>query len=68
VQVFQRETGKSVFFSTWRCRFQKAGAKLLRRAILDMVVDTINQRTGRGIKRIKQCGGVFLHCAFADVN
>jgi hypothetical protein len=43
-------------------------AKLLRQAILDIVVDTINQRTGGGTKYINQRDEDFLHSAFIEEN
>lgn len=43
-------------------------AKLLRQAILDIVIDTINQRTGGGTKYINQRDEDFLHSAFAEEN
>lgn len=39
-------------------------AKLRQQAILDIVIDTINQRTGGGTKYINQRDGDFLHSAF----
>ena len=39
-------------------------AKLLRQAILDIVIDTINQRTGGGTKYINQRDEDFLQSAF----
>lgn len=39
-------------------------ARLLRQAILDIVIDTINQRTGGGTKYINQRDEDFLHSAF----
>ncbi len=41
-------------------------AKLLRQAILDIVIDTINRRTGGGTKYINQRDEDFLHSAFAE--
>lgn len=41
-------------------------AKLLRQAILDIVIDTINKRTGGGTKYINQRDEDFLHSAFAE--
>lgn len=43
-------------------------AKLLRQAILDIVIDTINQRTGGGTKYINQRDEDFLHSAFSEEN
>lgn len=43
-------------------------AKLLRQAILDIVIDTINQRTGGGMKYINQRDEDFLHSAFVEEN
>lgn len=43
-------------------------AKLLRQAILDIVIDTINSRTGGGTKYINQRDEDFLHSAFAEEN
>jgi len=43
-------------------------AKLLRQAILDIVIDTINQRTGGGTKYINQRDEDFLHSAFIEEN
>lgn len=43
-------------------------AKLLRQAILDIVIDTINQRTGGGTKYINQRDEDFLHSAFVEEN
>lgn len=43
-------------------------AKLLRQAILDIVIDTINQRTGGGTKYINQRDEDFLHSAFGEEN
>lgn len=43
-------------------------AKLLRQAILDIVIDIINQRTGGGTKYINQRDESFLHSAFAEEN
>ena len=40
-------------------------AKVLRQAILDIVIDTINQRTGGGTKYINQRDEDFLHSWFA---
>lgn len=43
-------------------------AKLLRQAILDIVIDTINSRTGGGTKYINQRDEDFLHSAFIGEN
>lgn len=43
-------------------------AKLLRQAILDIVIDTINQRTGGGTKYINRRDEDFLHSAFVEEN
>ncbi len=43
-------------------------AKLLRQAILDIVIDTINQRTGGGTKYINQRDEDFLQSAFIEEN
>ncbi len=43
-------------------------AKLLRQAILDVVIDTINQRTGGGTKYINQRDEEFLQSAFIEDN
>jgi len=43
-------------------------AKVLRQAILDIVIDTINQRTGGGTKYINQRDEDFLHSWFAGEN
>jgi hypothetical protein len=43
-------------------------AKLLRQAILDIVIDTINSRTGGGTKYINQRDEEFLHSAFVGEN
>lgn len=43
-------------------------AGLLRRAILDIVIDTINQRTGGSTKYINQRDEDFIHAAFAEEN
>lgn len=43
-------------------------AKLLRRAILDIVIDTINARTGGGTKYINQRDEDFLHSAYIEEN
>jgi hypothetical protein len=41
-------------------------AGLLRRAILDIVIDTINARTGGGTKYINQRDEEFIHSAFIE--
>lgn len=43
-------------------------ARLLRQAILDIVIDTINQRTGGGTKYINQRDEDFVHAAFQEEN
>lgn len=43
-------------------------ARLLRQAILDIVIDTINQRTGGGTKYVNQRDEDFLHSWFAGEN
>ncbi len=43
-------------------------ASLLRKAILDIVIDTINQRTGGGTKYINQRDEDFIHAAFIEDN
>ena len=43
-------------------------ARLLRRAILDIVIDTINQRTGGGTKYINQRDEEFLQSWFEEEN
>ncbi|MEI7832931.1 MAG: DNA-binding protein [bacterium] len=43
-------------------------AKLLRQAILDIVIDTINQRTGGGTKYINQRDEDFLLSSFVEEN
>lgn len=43
-------------------------ARLLRQAILDIVIDTINQRTGGGTKYINQRDEDFLHSWFVEEN
>jgi hypothetical protein len=43
-------------------------AGLLRKAILDIVIDTINRRTGGGTKYINQRDEDFLHSWFAEEN
>jgi hypothetical protein len=40
----------------------------LRRAILDIVIDTINQRTGGATKYINQRDEDFIHASFAEEN
>lgn len=47
---------------------ESARARLLRQAILDIVIDTINQRTGGGTKYINQRDEDFLHSAFIEEN
>ena len=47
---------------------ESARAKLLRQAILDIVIDTINQRTGGGTKYINQRDEDFLQSAFIEEN
>ena len=42
--------------------------RLLRQAILDIVIDTINQRTGGGTKYINQRDEDFLHSWFQEEN
>jgi hypothetical protein len=41
-------------------------ARLLRQAVLDIVIDTINHRTGGGTEYINQRDEDFLHSWFAD--
>lgn len=41
-------------------------AKLLRQVILDVVIDTINSRTGGGTKFVNQRDEDYLHAAFAE--
>lgn len=41
-------------------------AKLLRQVILDVVIDTINSRTGGGTKYINQRDEDYLHAAFSE--
>jgi hypothetical protein len=41
-------------------------ARLLRQAILDIVIDTINQRTGGGTRYVNQRDEDFLHAAFIE--
>lgn len=43
-------------------------AKLLRQVILDIVIDTINSRTGGGTKYINQRDEDFLNSAFVEEN
>jgi hypothetical protein len=43
-------------------------SRLLRQAILDIVIDTINKRTGGGTKYINQRDEDFLHSWFAEEN
>ncbi|MDA8410207.1 MAG: DNA-binding protein [Treponema sp.] len=43
-------------------------ARLLRTAILDIVMDTINRRTGGGTKYINQRDEDFIHAAFVEEN
>lgn len=43
-------------------------ARLLRKAILDIVIDTINQRTGGGTKYINQRDEEYLASAFIEEN
>jgi hypothetical protein len=43
-------------------------ARLLRQAILDIVIDTVNRRTGGGTKYINQRDEDFLQSAFAEEN
>lgn len=43
-------------------------ARLLRQVILDIVIDTINRRTGGGTKYINQRDEDFLHAAFVEEN
>lgn len=43
-------------------------ARLLRSAILDIVIDTINRRTGGGTKYINQRDEDFIHSAFLEEN
>ena len=43
-------------------------AGLLRKAILDIVIDTINQRTGGGTKYINQRDEDFIQSAFIEEN
>ena len=41
-------------------------ARLLRQAILDIVIDTINQRTGGGTRYVNQRDEDFLHAAYIE--
>ena len=43
-------------------------AGLLRKAILDIVIDTINRRTGGGTKYINQRDEDFIQSAFIEEN
>lgn len=43
-------------------------ARLLRQAILDIVIDTINQRTGGATKYINQRDADFIHAYFREEN
>jgi len=43
-------------------------ARILRQAILDIVIDTINQRTGGGTKYINQRDEAFLLASFQEEN
>jgi hypothetical protein len=43
-------------------------ARLLRQMVLDIVIDTINQRTGGGTKYINQRDEDFLLSAFQEEN
>lgn len=43
-------------------------AKLLRQTILDIVIDTINQRTGGGTKYINQRDDEFIQSSFIEEN
>jgi len=43
-------------------------AKLLRTAILDIVMDTINRRSGGGTTYVNQRDGEFLHASFIEEN
>lgn len=43
-------------------------ARLLRQAILDIVIDTINRRTGGGTKYINQRDEDFIHAYFQEEN
>lgn len=45
---------------------ESSRAKLLRQAILDIVIDTINQRTGGGTKYINQRDEDFLQSSFVE--
>ena len=43
-------------------------ARLLRQTILDIVIDTINRRTGGGTKYINQRDEDFIHAYFQEEN
>jgi len=43
-------------------------ARLLRQMVIDIAIDTINQRTGGGTKYINQRDEDFLHAAFQEEN
>ena len=43
-------------------------ARVLRQTILDIVIDTINKRTGGGTKYINQRDEEFVHASFAEEN
>ena len=43
-------------------------ARLMRQAILDIVIDTINQRTGGGTKYINQRDEDFIYAYFQEEN
>ena len=43
-------------------------ARVLRQTILDIVIDTINKRTGGGTKYINQRDEEFLQASFAEEN
>lgn len=43
-------------------------ARILRQTILDIVIDTINQRTGGGTKYINQRDEEFIQAAFSEEN
>jgi hypothetical protein len=45
---------------------ESEAARVLRKAILDIVIDTINQRTGGGTKYINQRDEDFIHSWFAE--
>lgn len=47
---------------------ESARAGILRKAMLDIVIDTINQRTGGGTKYINQRDEDFIHAIFAEEN